>query len=188
MNNKVRYAIVMLLGVIMNQGLYLLASVFHWPVWLDVTGTAFSAFVLEPTAGLLVGLVNNFYLALFQYDSSTLLYYSISAAMAIICGCMLKKDGKFAPKRVLPAMGLVILISTALSTALAFWRSGGVPDVGWERTAYEMVLATGAPGPLAAVCAFLIIKTLDTVATALIVALFYLLLPKSLKTAPRKAV
>lgn len=65
MNNKKRYLVVMVICVVLNQGCYLLASHFGWPVWLDMTGTALAAVMLEPAAGLLVGLANNFFESVF---------------------------------------------------------------------------------------------------------------------------
>jgi len=50
MSKTKRYLIVMLLSVLMNQGFYILASDngLDLPFWLDFTGTAFAAIVLEP--------------------------------------------------------------------------------------------------------------------------------------------
>ena len=60
MSNKLRYLIVMSAGVIMNIVLHNLASHLGLPMWLDMTGTALAAIILEPAAGLIVGLINNF--------------------------------------------------------------------------------------------------------------------------------
>ncbi|MEG0168242.1 MAG: hypothetical protein RR709_10310, partial [Ruthenibacterium sp.] len=104
MSNKMRYAIVMLLGVVCNTVFYELALAMHWPVWLDSTGTALAALTLEPTAGLLVGLVNNFLLAILQEDASTLFYYAVSADVALLVGIYMRKDGKILVKRIVPTL------------------------------------------------------------------------------------
>lgn len=186
MNNKLRYGIIMAIGVIMNQLFYVLADILNLPVWLDVCGTAFVAFTLEPTAGLIVGLINNFYLALFAYDKSTLIYYCISAAIALIAGCMLKKNGKLIKGRIIPAILLATFVSTVLSYLLALWRSGGIPDVGWEFTAYQYALNMGLPVPLASFGGTLFIKILDSFVSAALAAGVYMLLPKKLREAPGK--
>ena len=185
MNNKLRYSIIMVVGVLMNEVFYYIASLYHWPVWLDVCGTAFAAFALEPMAGLLVGLVNNFILSITQYGANALIYYSISAAVALVAGCHMRdKNGKFLPKRVLSAVLLVTLISATLNTIFAAWRSGGELMVGWERTAYEYVYTFGLPKLVTTFLASCFIKLLDTTACGVIVGAFYVLLPKGMKFVP----
>ncbi|MEG0910776.1 MAG: hypothetical protein RSC58_05560 [Ruthenibacterium sp.] len=185
MQNKTRYAVVMLLCVVCNTAFYELALAMHWPVWLDVTGTALAALTLEPTAGLLVGLANNFLLAILQGDASSLFYYAVSADVALIVGIYMRKDGKILLKRIVPTLLLVIVSTSILSTALTLWRSGGTLDTWSELAAYEWLTSLGMPHLLALFGGTGIIKALDTVATGGLVALLYLLLPKSLKHAPQ---
>lgn len=182
MSNKLRYAIIMAAGVLMNELFYNIASYFHWPVWLDVCGTAFAAFALEPMAGLLVGLVNNFFLSITEYGAGGLIYYSISAGVALVAGCCLRdKHGKFLPKRVLPAILLTTFISAVLNTLLALWQNGGALTVGWELTAYNYVRSFGLPKAAATFVASLFIKLPDTVVSGAIVGVFYALLPRGMK-------
>lgn len=183
MSKKTRYAIVMGISVLMNQVFYILASesVLDLPFWMDMSGTVFAAIVLEPTAGLLVGFVNNFYLALTLMSSSSILYFAVSAAAALICGlCMRTREGALSWKRILPTMGLLWLVSSALSTLLTLWRSGGVPDLNWEKMYYEMALAWGWHPSLACFFGTAVIKIYDVLAATAVVIVFWLVLPKSL--------
>ncbi len=183
MNNKWRYFIIMLLGVIMNEGLSLLAE--PYPVWLDVSGTALAAIVLEPAAGLIVGLVNNFCIALFKYDQTTLIYYCVSAAVAVIVGNIVKnKEGKITLNGVLLAILLVIIVSTALSSAITIWQSGGVSNAAFEQVWFERFRARGMHPYIACTLTTFIIKIYDTLATAVIIGIVYILLPKKLKYKP----
>lgn len=180
-NNKMRYAIVMIACVLLNDIGYAIAVWLDAPVWLDVTGTALAALMLEPTAGLLVGLANNFYLALFAYTPSSLFYYSISAAVALIVGIYLRKNGKICKKRIFPAILLVIVASALLSSLLSLWRSGCVPDGAWETRFYTMFLSAGLPQYLACLLGIGVVKTCDTFVTAALVAVLYAATPKKLK-------
>lgn len=83
---KKKYAIWMMAGVILNLGLYYIAHVFKLPVWMDFIGTALTAVMLEPAAGLLVAFGTNFFQAAVIYDSSSLIYYMVSACSALAKG------------------------------------------------------------------------------------------------------
>lgn len=182
MRNRTRYLIVMALSVVLNLALYSLASYFNLPVWMDITGTAFAALVLEPAAGLLVGLANNFYLALFIFDQTTLIYYVVSAAAALIVGVLMKKEGKIRWQRVFPTILLVIAASAVLSTAVTVWRDGGIPTADWEIHFYNVAVQyLHAPRIPACFFGILIMKIFDTLAVAAIVTVLYAILPKNLK-------
>ncbi|MEG2597689.1 MAG: hypothetical protein RR977_04600 [Oscillospiraceae bacterium] len=182
MNKKLRYGIVMIASVLINQLFYTIASVLNLPVWLDMTGTALAALVLEPTAGLIVGLVNNFYLSVFVYDSSTLFYYAVSAATALIVGIRMRKDGKIVWKRAFSTAGLVMVVTAVLSTLLTIWRDGGVPTNYWEIYFHDWAFSLGVPQLLCCFIGTFIIKVFDVLATGTLVTLFYFLLPKKLKS------
>ncbi len=180
MNNKWRYFIIMLLGAVMNEGLSIIAA--PYPVWLDVSGTALAALVLEPAAGLIVGLVNNFIIAFFRYDQTTLIYYCVSAAVAVIVGNLVKnKEGKITVKGVIYAILLVIAASTVLSSTLTIWQSGGVSNAEFELVKFNAFVAKGMHPYAACILTTFIIKIYDTLATAVIVGIIYAILPKKLK-------
>lgn len=182
MRNRTRYLIVMAFSVVLNLALYSLASYYNLPVWMDITGTAFAALVLEPAAGLLVGLANNFYLALFIFDQTTLIYYVVSAAAALIVGVLMKKEGKIRWQRVFPTILLVIAASAVLSTAVTVWRDGGIPTADWEIHFYNAAVQyLHAPRIPACFFGILIMKIFDTLAVAAIVTVLYAILPKKLK-------
>ncbi|MEG0735517.1 MAG: hypothetical protein RR441_01535, partial [Longicatena sp.] len=98
-SNVKRYAFIMVLGMILNLGFYQIAHVFHLPFWMDNIGTAYVAMILEPTAGLLVAFATNFYQAAVIYDSSSLVYYAVSAMAALCVGIALRKQGVISWKR-----------------------------------------------------------------------------------------
>lgn len=186
MTNKKRYLIVMLISVVFNTVFYLVAHFFHLPVWLDMQGTAFAAMILEPTAGILVGLVNNFIEAIFFYDVTTIMYFLVSASVALVVGLMIKKDGKISIKRIIPVMLLVIVVTTILSTLLDYWISGGVPDSKWELYFYNMAMGKGVPHILSTAFGAFVLKIGDVVISTVLITLLYWILPKSLRYAPKK--
>lgn len=189
MTNNKRYLLVMILSIAMNQAFYILASdeVLNLPVWLDIAGTAFAAIALEPAAGILVGFVNNFYLAVTMGDNSNIIYFAVSAAVAVICGLCMRRGGKVSVKRILPTIGLLILVTSVLSTLLTVWRNGGIPDATWEMYYFNLSVGWGWPQVLSCFFGTFVIKVYDTLATAVIVAVFWLILPKFLKFPPAES-
>ncbi len=179
---KWRYVIVMVICVALNEVLYLLAQTFELPLWLDLPGTALAALALEPAAGLLVGLMNDFFIAVTSLDASSILYYAASAAVALIVGINMRRDNKTMRRRVLSTIGYVIVATTVIASLLTILRSGGVPnDNVWELRFYNSALAWNWPGVAACFFATFLVKVFDAFATAGIVALFYHFMPKTLK-------
>lgn len=184
MNNTKRYAIVMAISVLFNTAFYLIAHFCHLPVWLDLQGTAFAAMILEPAAGLLVGLANNFISSIFFYDASSLIYFAVSASVALIVGLYLKDNGKIKASRILPTIILVILATSFISAILTMWRSAGVPNSQWEYHFYEMALAQGMPQFIATFFGAMVLKAGDAAISVLLIFILYWILPKSLKYPP----
>lgn len=177
--NAKRYFVIIFLGAFLNLGLYEVAHVFHLPMWLDNVGTAYAAVALEPAAGLLAAFATNFYQAAFIYDSSSLIYYAVSAMAALSFGIMLRKNKKIAWKRLPLAMLVYLVSASVLSTMLTLWRSGGIPDSGWERYFYEIALGAGVPQALSGFFGIFVLKTVDSICMMLLIPLLYWLTPKS---------
>lgn len=175
-----RYALVMTLCLGLNLGLNALAELSGLPVWLDTTGTALAALLLDPAAGLLVGLADNMILAITEYGAASLLYYAVSAVVALVAGLLVFKNGKTSLGRVLGCVGLVIVLSTVLSAGVDIWMSvDTAPTTYWENHFYTMAQNAGAPHVLAYFFGELVVQTADTLATAGIVAVIYTLLNKN---------
>lgn len=181
MSRKKRYLIVMVISIIFNTSFYLIAHFCHLPVWLDLQGTAFAAMVLEPAAGLLVGLANNFISSSIFYDASSLIYYAVSASVALIVGLMLKVNGKISAKRILPTFVLVIVVTSLLSAILTMWRGGGIPNTAWEYYFYEIAMAWGMPTFISCFFGALVLKAGDAAVSILLITALYWILPKSLR-------
>lgn len=178
MKNKVKhYAIVMMIGVILNLGLYYVAHVFHLPMWIDSIGTAYVAVALEPAAGLLVAFATNFYQAAVIYDSSSLIYYMVSALAALAFGIILRKDHKVCWKRLPLAMFVYFVSATMLASLLTIWRTAGIPDSGWERFFYEGAINQGVPNVMACFFGTAILKVIDTCIIAIVLPIIYNLTP-----------
>ena len=114
----VHYAKVMAICCVANFVLYELASYTALPVWLDTTGTAIAAFVLEPAAGIFVGFVNNLLLAAQSGGAGGILFLSESAAVAIIYGKLFKRGEKVSAKTVVKTLLLVVVICTLLQLCI----------------------------------------------------------------------
>ncbi len=180
MNKKSRYIFIMILGIIMNQGLSLFSDKF--PVWLDTSGTALAALALEPAAGLLVGLVDNFLIAIFKNGSGSLLYYCVSASVAIIVGVIMRdREGRIRWQRIFAVIPLIIIVSTILSSVLTLWYSGGISTNKFELEYYYYFISMGLHPYISCALGIGVIKVYDTIVTAVIVALVYMLIPKTMK-------
>ena len=177
-HNVKRYAILMLIGVVLNLGLYQIAHIFHLPMWIDNVGTAYVAMVLEPAAGLLVAFATNFYQATFVYDSSSLIYYAVSASCALCVGIIMRKQGKLCWKRLGFALLAYLVVSSLLSTALTLWRTAGLPDSSWECYFYEFGLSWGWPVPLACLLGIGTLKLIDNLVMLLLLPILYFITPK----------
>lgn len=181
MSNKTRYGIIMLLGVLLNQIFFTLSALLNLPFWLDLPGTALAAIVLEPTAGLLVGFVNNFYEAIFYKDANGIIYYAVSASVALIVGINMRKEGRIVWKRALMTIPLVIIVTSVLSTVLLYWDSGGVLISHWEIVYHDFFLGIGLPNYISTFLGIFVIKVYDTLASGVIIAVTYFILPAKLK-------
>lgn len=176
-----RYAVVMLICVVLNLTFYLIAHFGHLPVWMDMQGTVLAAIVLEPAAGLLVGLIHNFIEAIFFYDVSSIIYFGVSAAAALIAGLFLVKEGNIQKRRIPAAILLIAVSTTFISTLLTYWRSAGIPDSMWEKHFYQLALAAGVPKVLSTMFGIFVLKVGDLLISSVLVAIAYLFLPKALK-------
>ncbi len=165
-----RYVVIILIGVIMNQGLNLLCQELRLPIWLDTSGTALAAILLEPAAGLLVGLINNLILSVFEFGTGALLYYAVSAAVALIAGLYIKRNGKITALWVVIGILLIIIISSVLAGGVELLvNQGATPTTYWEGIYYTMLQGKGMSHGVSYLLAEGIVKVFDTFATAVVV-------------------
>lgn len=173
-----RYFIFFLLGIVLNLGLYNVAHFLHLPAWMDNIGSAMIAFLIEPALGLLVAFATNFYQAAFIYDSSSLIYYLVSAATALVFGIGMRKEGSVCWKRLPLCILLFVIINTLLEGSITLWRTGGISDSGWEQQFYHMAMDAGVVNWLACYWGALVLKLIDGFILGAAMILGYALVPK----------
>lgn len=179
MSNKTkRYLIFFLIGVVLNLGFYNIAHYLHLPAWMDNIGSATIAFLIEPALGLLVAFATNFYQAAFIYDSSSLIYYLVSAATALVFGVGMRKEGNICWKRLPLCILLFIIINTLLEGSITLWRTGGISDSGWEQQFYYAALEAGIPNWLSCYGSACILKAIDACILGVAMVLSYVMVPK----------
>ncbi len=176
--NRKRYAAIMLLCVAVNIVLSETMAHVNTPLWLDVTGTIAATIILEPGAGLIVGLVNNFFRAIFISDPTNLVYYGISAAVALIAAIMLDKDGHIGLKRVIVSIALMIAASTLLSGVLKYWQTGGVSEMYWEDYFFEAAAAAGFGTFASSLFGTFVVKIPDTIVSVILAVIIFKLVPE----------
>lgn len=178
-----RYALIMTIGVILNQSLALLAERFNLPVWLDTVGTLYVTIVLEPTAGLIIAIVDSLILAITTYGAASIFYYVVAAAVVLIVGCWVMADGVFIKKRILPGILLVFLASAFLEAGIEFMISGlAAPVPHWQNFFYRQALAAGAGEAMAIFFGMTVVKAFDTVVTAALLFVLYRLTPQAYRS------
>ncbi|NCC07022.1 MAG: hypothetical protein EOM30_03005 [Clostridia bacterium] len=181
MKTKTRYAIVMVLCVLLNEGFYTLALALNLPVWLDTTGTALAAIFLEPAAGMLVGLVNNFYLEISRGDASTLIYYFVTAAEAVIVGNLMRKNGKITFSRFLPTIGLTAVVTSVMVSLITIWRGESKLTFPADIAVCDFLQNIGFPHMAAFFVGPFLVKLLDVAVQGAIVLILCMIMPKKLK-------
>ncbi len=165
----VAYAVVMAACILLNEGLYALSGALGLPLWLDTTGTALAAVLLEPAAGLIVGFVNNLVLAVQFGNAGNLLYYCLSAISALVFGILFGRGRKISPRSFAWAALFLVAAESAISTLLAFSLAGGALTTAAEQQYGAWLATAGLPGPAAVFGALLVDKLIDTAAVFVIV-------------------
>lgn len=165
----VAYGVTMLACVLVNEALYFAAQALGTPVWLDTTGTALAAILLEPAAALIVGFANNLILAVQFGNAGNLLYYALSAITALVYGIVFAR-GKRITLRSLGWAALFLVVGESLiSTALSFSLASGQLTTATEQLYGDVLAGWGAPGVLAVFGALLVDKLIDTAAVFVLV-------------------
>lgn len=173
-----RYAVVMAIGVLMNLLLNVLAQMLNLPLWLDTTGTIFVSLALEPAAGLLVGLVNNLILSIAEFGTGSLLYYSVSAAIALIAGLLMKKGGKITIGRIIISAAIMLTVSTLFAgTTDIILDMGAPPSTYWENYYYGIFTGINLPHTLSYYLSEFVVKLYDTLASIAIALVAYFMVP-----------
>lgn len=165
----VYYAKIIVFGVFLNGALYVLMRITGLPAWLDTTGTALVAFLLEPAAGLIVGYIDALILAVAANDAGNLLYYALSAIVALVYGILFARGKRITAKRVVLAAFFLVIVSAGISTVLTYALSGGVPDNANEYRYWEMLGGWGIPQPLALFGAVAFDRIIDNLAVFVLV-------------------
>lgn len=101
-----RSAVIIIVSVVMNYLLFLFTSALNLPIRLDDTGTVYSALLLGPVAGVVVGVVQALILAGFYYGWAGGLNLIVSVVLALIAGIAGRRGE---PRGFLSALGLMTL-------------------------------------------------------------------------------
>ena len=173
-----RYAVIMMICVAVNMIPEEIMTRVSAPLWMDVTGTIAATIILEPAAGLIVGLINNFFRAIFINGPTTLVYYSVSAAAALLAAIMLDRENRLRFGRVVISTVLIIVASTLLSGLLKYWRIGGVSNLYWENYFSEIAASRGFGTFLSGMFGTFVIKVPDTIASVILAVIMYKLTPE----------
>lgn len=174
----IRYPVLMAVGVLLNFSLYEAAHLLHLPLWMDNVGTAYAAVVLEPAAGLIVAFATNFFQSVFVYSANSLIYYFVSAAVALTFGLCLRRRGEICWRRLPLAGGSFLAVCSLLAWAITMWRTGGVSESGWEGFFAAWALARGASAPWASLLGVAALKAGDMLVTMAAVPLLCALTPQ----------
>lgn len=158
----VYYLKIMALGVVLDIVLHDCAIWLGLPLWLDTAGTALVAIVLEPAAALIVGFVDNLYLAIVFQNAGNLLYFALSAIVALVYGILFAKGRKITMRSVGIALLFLVVVSAAISTGLSYAFSDGVPTLAGTADYWGILAGWGVPAPLSCFFAIALDKLIDS--------------------------
>jgi len=169
---------IMVVGMMMNGLLFFGCYKSGLPLWLDLTGTAYTAYLLGPVPGLIVGLINNLTLVAF-FGFTSIPYYLISLAVALIVGYFGQRG---TVRDFLSFCGLVSVIfwiCTVLSLciSLVMDNAGSTNDY-WGDQVYLALQAAVSPF-WALTISIALLKLIDLFVGALVVWAALLLTPKA---------
>lgn len=164
------YGLIMLACFGLNIVCYEIAAALGLPLWLDTTGTALAAVLLEPAAALIVGFANNLVIAVQLGSAGDLLYYSLSALVALTYGIVLGPGRKKTPRAALVTVTVVGVGGGLLAVGLAWLVSASQITASEDRFYYAVLSNLGVSQSLAVFWALLLGKILDTVAVFVIVS------------------
>lgn len=167
--NKIfKYILALLICSVLNEVLYLLANFLNLPMWLDTTGTVLAAVVLEPAAGVIVGLINNFSLSVIAYGSSEIVYFLTSATIAVLAGFLCRKNGKLKLSLLPKAAAFTWFGSSLVNSLILIFKSHGLPAKSSEILIYNKFISLNLPYFFATFISVGAIKILDILLAFLI--------------------
>lgn len=150
-NNNPRLAVysgTMLLCLGLNLALYLLKPIIGLPLWLDMTGTALAAMLLNPMAGLLVGFCSNLTMAILSGGDSSLLFFAENAMTAIVFGVFFARDKKINVRSFLALFVFAIVGEAAFSLWMDIIFLDNLESSVLNSTLASALMARGVPIPL----------------------------------------
>ncbi|WP_218971887.1 ROK family protein [Raoultibacter phocaeensis] len=159
----------MVLGIVLDIVLYNLAAWSGLPLWLDTAGTALVAIMLEPAAALIVGFVNNMYLAVVFQNAGNLLYFALSAIVALVYGILFARGRKITMRSIGIALVFLVGVSAVISLGLCYAFDGGVPTTAGTVDYFGLLAGWGVPAPIACFCALAFDKLVDAVGVFVLV-------------------
>ena len=163
---KVRlYSAIMFLGIALNLVLYVFTSLIGQPFWLDTTGTALVACILEPTAGIIVAYVNNLVLALISGNAANLLFFAESAVVALAYGLLLPHlhEEENPQINTLKTVCIVIAARVAISFGLTLLLANDTLVSQYQVFYQNALLDAGLPWVAATLLTIVIDRSLDTI-------------------------
>ncbi len=160
----VAYAVAMTACFALNIALYGAASALGLPLWLDTAGTALAAMLLEPAAALVVGFANNLVIAIQLGSAGDLLYYALSAVVALSYGVLMGPGKKTTWRSAAAVIALTAVGGGLLSVLIAWAVSAGQITASEDRFYYSVLSVLGAPEGIAAAAALMVSKLADATA------------------------
>lgn len=173
-----KYAGMMVIGTLLNYLFYFIAHIFHLPIWMDTIGTMYVAIILEPAAGLLIGLATNFMISAVVYGPSSLMYYFVAAIAALSVGILIRKNGKITMGRLPMGLLCYLVFGTIISTIITMVTAGGVSNSVWEHNFFNVAHNAGMPVVISCMFGAFVLKVADCVAALILVPILYKLTPQ----------
>ena len=156
--------------ILLNYIGKILANHFVLPLWLDSIGTVFTAYVLGPFCGAIVGVtVNVIYGILFSYTN--MVYALVSAVVAVLVGILAKKGWLENLFLALSTSFFVTILSVACSVPLNYLFFDGAIGNVWGDGVTELFKRLGLNSVLSHIIGEFYLDFSDKTLTVLILFL-----------------
>ena len=159
---KRRAITVCLVGVVLNTSLSIVARLLNLPLWLDTTGTIYTAMILGFPYGFIVGLINNLFWTVATNGYNSFAYYFVSIAVAYLAAKLTSQPTKLASRKFFIIFVGLFAVGSLVAIFTTFLVDSGVPNDYWSQVLRLHFIESGNSSFISSVFAIAIVKANDT--------------------------
>lgn len=180
-NTGANKTIITVLGILLNFVLFFISARWNLPLFLDKTGTVYTALLLGPLPALLVGFVHTLILVFFFSGAPGLWFYLIHILVAVIIGISAEERVFKGISSTFGVAFILYLLSTLLSTFFTFFFLGSKTRDYFSNMVSLSLSSNGIAQSLAVLIAVGTSLLPEIILTGVLASLLYLCTPSACK-------